>query len=271
MSPLRAAQRCPAGSLAPTPVGASKALRPSLRSLTALRVITCSFFRHVPSRSKRMAAAVLAVVFLTGCGPNFHPGDAAVVNGQAIRANQVDDLVLAACDYSAQNRVSQNGTLPTQSTANLRLAITQALIQFQLIDQVAHQQGLSVSDARIAQLMGGSPIPSGVSGQHRQLLAQFLRDSAKAQLQQAVIGAHLHHPNITTDAKVSKTDIPLATQYLNKFFAKQSVIVDPGFGKWTGTKLVPSSGSLSYPVSTTPQPGQSTPDLQSLPASQVCG
>lgn len=252
----------------PPPVGASNALGPALRASTVLRVLSRSSLELLPWR--RAVAAAIAVVLLSGCGPNFHPGVAAVADGELIQASQVDNLVLAACAYSAQNRISQGGTLPTQSTANLRLAITQALIQFKLIDVAAHRLGVTVSPARIAQLVNASPIPAGITGADRQLLSQFLRESAQAKLQQAVIGAHLRNPKVTSDANVSETDLRYAQGYLQKFYKKQSVVVDPSYGKWTGSKLVPSSGSLSYPVST-PRPGTSTPDLQSLPASQVCG
>lgn len=210
---------------------------------------------------------------LAGCGTRFHPGDAAVVDGTAITASSIDDLVLAACDYSRQVRLSQGGAVPTQSTASLRSNLAKALIQFEITDRAAAKLGVTVSDARIAQLAGTTSLPAGVSGTTKSLLTQFFHDSAKAQLQQAVIGAHLRDPSITTAEAVTQSDLSAAAPYLAKFAAKQDVSVDPSFGRWDGTKLIAASGSLSDPVSATPTPvtGNSASAVKDLPHSQVCG
>ncbi len=196
-----------------------------------------------------------------------------MVNGHAITAGRVDALVLAACDYSKAVRQEQGGAEPTQSVAQLRSAITQALIQFELTGEAADQLGLSVSDAKIASLTSASTMPAGLNTDSRTLLEEFFSDSAKAQLQQAVVGAHLADPKVTTADDVSQTDLGAATPYLDKFAAKQDVSVNPSFGSWDGTTLVSGSGSLSDPVSTTPVPAGSTPAaaVGDLPPSQVCG
>jgi hypothetical protein len=222
---------------------------------------------------RRVAAFGLLIVVLAGCGLRFHPGEAAVVDGTAITAGHVDDLVLAACDYSKQVRLSQGGAVPAQSTASLRSNLIKALIEFVITDRAASKLGLTVSDARIAQLAGSTTMPAGVSSSTKTLLSEFFHNSAKAQLQQAAIGAHLRDPSITTADTVTQSDLSAATEYLNEFAAKQHGSVDPSFGKWDGTKLVDTSGSLSDPVSATPTPvtGNSASAVKDLPPSQVCG
>jgi hypothetical protein len=215
-------------------------------------------------------AAVLVVV-LTGCGANFHPGEAAIVDGTGISSGSVDDLVLAACDYSKQGRVSQGGAVPTQSMARLRFSITQALIQFILNDKAARQLGVTVSDAKIAAVAGAATMPRGVSASTRKLLTTFFHESARAQLQQAVIGAHLRDPKITTADAVTQDDLKAAAPYLKKFAAKQHVVVDPSYGRWNGTALVAASGSLSVPVSVKPGGTDAATAVKDLPPSQVCG
>lgn len=221
----------------------------------------------------------LVVLALTGCGTNFHPGEAVIINGQGISTSRVDDLVLAACDYSTRVRLSQGGAVPTQSMASLRSNLTQALVQFAITDKAAQQLGITVSDAKIASLTAGSTMPAGISSTTRSLLTEFFRQSAKAQLEQAVIGAHLRDPKITNADSVTandpqtQNDLKAAAPYLDKFARQQHVIVDPSFGKWNGTALVPASGSLSDRVSATPTPSTSDPAaaVKDLPPSQVCG
>lgn len=225
-------------------------------------------------RCRRRSAALAVVVglALSGCGTKFHPGQAAIVDGDAISASHVDDLVLAACDYSERVRVEQGGAEPTQSIASLRFGLMQALIQFDITDAAARQLGLSVSDAKIAEAASTTTMPPGLSSSSESLLKQFFSDSAKAQLQLAVIGAHLRDPKVTSADSVNSSDMQAATPYLKKFAAKQEVTVDPSFGRWNGTTLVSASGSLSDPVSTTPpSPGGPSPAVADLPPSQVCG
>jgi hypothetical protein len=223
-------------------------------------------------RRKRRFAAVsaLLVVALTACGANFHPGEAAIVNGQGISASSIDNLVLAACDYSEQARLSQGGAEPTQSMANLRFSITQALIHFVITNEAASRLGLTVSDAKIASVAGSTSVPEGVSPTSRSLITKFFSDAAKAQLQQAAIGAHLRDPKVTTADAVTKKDLQAAAPYLDKFATQQHVVVDPSFGKWNGTALVQASGSLSDPVSAAAGSSSATA-VKDLPPSQVCG
>ena len=87
--------------------------------------------------------------------------------------------------------------------------------------------GLTVSPAAIAKVTSSQKIPPGLSSSDQQLLTQFFYDSAKAQLQQATIGAHLKDPSVTNADNVTSADITAATAVPHAFTAKQSVTVSP--------------------------------------------
>lgn len=223
--------------------------------------------RRASSR-RYLVSSAAAVLMLAGCGTNFHPGAAAVVNDHAISESEVDNLVLAACEYSKEVRLEQGGAEPGQSMASLRSSLAAALIRFEITDEAATQLGLSVSDAKIAELTAANQIPPGLSETTRELLEGFFLDASRAQLQQAVVGAHLSDPQVTTADHITSADSDAATQYLNHFAAKQDVTVNPSYGSWDGSALVHGSGSLSDPVSTTATAAAPVADL---PPSQVCG
>lgn len=230
--------------------------------------------RRRPSRRSPIAVSALLGFVLAGCGTDFHPGAAAVVNGHVISESRVDDLVLAACEYSRAVRLDQGGAEPTQSMAVLRSSLAEALINFELTDEAATRLGLKVSDASIAELTSANSMPPGLSSKARDILSGFFYDASRAQLQQAVLGAHLRDPQITMTDDVTAEDIDTAAPYLERFADRQDVSVDPSYGSWDGHALVTSSGSLSDPVSTTPTPDPSATGAESvadLPPSQVCG
>lgn len=218
--------------------------------------------------------AVATVFAVAGCGTDIHPGAAAVVNGHVISQGEVDDLVLAACEYSESVRLGQGGAEPGQSMATLRSSLAEALIQFEIIDEAASQLGLSVSDAKIAELTSANSLPPGLSDESRDLLDDFFYSASRAQLQQAVVGAHLRDPKITTADAITPEDIEAATKYVDKFASEQDVTVNPAYGSWDGSTLVGDSGSLSDAVSTTPAAAAQSAvadAVEDLPPSQVCG
>lgn len=228
--------------------------------------------RRLATSRRCLVAAGMATLLLTGCGTGIRPGAAAVVNGHVISQDEVDELVLAACDYSKAVRLEQGGAEPTQSMATLRSSLAEALIQFEITNAAAAQLGLSVSDAKVAELTSANPMPPGLSRSSRDLLEEFFYKASRAQLQQAVVGAHLRDPEVTTADAVTPADLEAATKYLDSFASKQDVSVNPSYGEWDGSALVDVSGSLSDPVSTTPTPADSAADpVEGLPPSQVCG
>jgi SurA-like N-terminal domain len=232
----------------------------------------------VTSRRRLRHLAGLAVVgalIVSGC--TFHPGSAAVVNGNSISQSKVDDLVLAACSFEKGLRVKGGETTPGTSVAVLREAILQALISFQITDRAATELKLTVSPAVVAKAAKNNPtIPANVDAHDRELLTTFFNESSREQVQEAVIGAHLKDPSVTTADRVTGADVSGAAKYLATFTKKQSVVVNPAFGTWRGGTLATSDGSLSVPVSPAAKKWEgfrssTTGDVTGLPPNEVCG
>lgn len=224
-------------------------------------------------RSNRLLVAAAALtVTLTGCSSQLIPGVAAEVNGVRITQNQVDNLVMAACDYSYDVRRDRQQAQPGTSMRSLKNTLTEALIQFQITKDAAKQAGVKVSPAKVAQVAGANRIPPQLTGTDRELISGFFKAAALAQLRLAVIGAQQTNPAVHTAAHVTPADVAKATAPMKKFAAHQHVVVNPAYGSWNGTRLVDTSGSLSQPVSKAAIAAVSGPaSPQNLPASQVCG
>lgn len=231
--------------------------------------------RARPSR-RRLVGVAFAVFALAGCGTSLHPGTAAIVNGSAISQSRVDNLVQAACQYIALGRVAKHsGNQPSTAMITLKSTIAQSLISFALTDKAASDLHLSVSPAAVAKVVKVSspPLPAGLSDTNKALLTRFFDDSARFQLQEAVIGAHLKNPAVTNADHVQQSDQQAAAGYLATFIANQSVSVNPSDGHWNGKALTAGSGSLSAPVSSAARlpPPTSPTAVADLPPSQVCG
>lgn len=223
---------------------------------------------------RRTIAGLAAVAGLAVSGCTFHPGSAAVVNGTKISQRKVDDLVSAACDITSL-LAAQNPNPSKSSVSYYKHLFTQDLISFAITDKAAAQLHLTVSPAAIARVTGSQTLPDGLSAEDRDRLTGFLNASARSQLQQAVIGAHLSDPSVTNADKVTTSDLKAADPYLAAFTRKQSVQVNPAYGSWDGQRVANTDGSLSKPASPIAatwlrlRQGGST-DVTGLPPNQVC-
>ncbi len=221
-----------------------------------------------------VALAVTAVLAVSGC--TFHPGNAAVVDGTNIAQTRVDNLVLAACGFFKANRIANGGASPATSTAYLRHLFTQDLISYDISQRAADALRLTVSPAAVAKVTSSQTLPAGMSSADKKLLSDFFDSSAKAQLQQAVIGAHLKDPSVTTADNVSPNDIKAAQKYLTAYTERQHVVVNPAYGSWSGDTLEDTEGSLSVPQSEVANSWlrlrkANANSVTGLPPSQVCG
>jgi hypothetical protein len=231
-------------------------------------------------RTRTVVAALAAVGALALSGCDVHPGTAAVVNDQSISEGHVDDLVLAACDFSKVQRLQTGGTEPSTSMAYLRNVLLQNLISFKITHEAATNRHLTVSEAKIAEASQGQSIPAGVSADDRDLLNQFFVDSARWELEQAVIGANLKDPSVTNADNVTSSNVQgfvqRAQAFLTRFTENQHVVVNPAYGSWNGQTLEDSNGSLSAPASSSALKLvqlrlAASSSVEGLPPSQVCG
>jgi hypothetical protein len=232
-------------------------------------------------RAAFVAVAVLGLVTLTGCNLDLHPGVAATVstddNGQktseTIQQASVDDVVTAACGYI--NAANKGASQPTTiATNDLRSNVLSSLVAYDVIDAATKALGLTVYPADIATQASQTQMPAGLSDSDKNVLTGFFYKQSKAQVQQAVIGAHLKDPSVTTSAGVDINSASDAASYVIGKLKAADVDVNPQFGEWNGQTVATASGSLSDPVSPSAKSlltAQGTTNVENLPASMVCG
>lgn len=220
-----------------------------------------------------IAATALLAITLAGCSTDLNPGLAAQVNDQRISRSQIDDLVMSACSFSKIARIEAGGEDPQSSMAGLRQLIITRKVDYALVNQAAEDLGITVSAAKIDAV--SQPVPETLTGEDADRIRDFFHEAAKAQLQQAAIGAHIADDTVVDDSvPVTQENLDAGAKYLQEYAANQDVVVNPEFGSWDGRSVTQLSGSLSVAVSdeaadllSAAQSG-SIPDL---PPSQVCG
>ncbi len=241
------------------------------------------------ARRSRLTGVVAcaAMLGLSGCGNDLQPGAAATVNDVRISQNQVDEIVGAACEFTQASRRQQGGGAP-QRLDDLRSTITTALIQFEIVDDVANERDVSASPGAVSQVEDqftqASPIPDEVSEDNAATLEAFFADFAMSQAQQAAIGANVNSPEVTSISTVTPEDLEASAALLSEFTQEQDVVVNPAYGTWDGKAVVAANGSLSDPVSDAALGGggaESTDpaapadpaaaDSADVPAVQLCG
>jgi hypothetical protein len=216
---------------------------------------------------------------VSGC--TFHPGQAAVVNGTNISEDTVDDLVQAGCSFfEAQRKESPGGGEAATSTSYLRHLFTLNLINFMIIDKAASELHLTVSPAVIAKITAGQALPNALQGVDRDRLKGFFEMSTRADVQKAVIGAHLKDPTVMNADRVNPDQIQDSVKYLRAYTLQQKVTVNPAYGSWSHGQLFDTDGSLSAAASPAARrwltfraentDGGGT-NVDQLPPSQVCG
>ncbi len=225
-------------------------------------------------RSGLAALACVGAILASGC--TFHPGQAAVVNGSNISQSSVDDLVQAGCVLSKLFRQQGGGQAPDTSTASLRGFFTENLILFKVVDKAAAEMHLTVSPATIAKLTERQHLPAGLSSSERSLLSTFFTESARYELQRAVIGAHLKDPSVTNADAVGQSDVAASREFVTQYTIKQDITVNPAMGTWSKGQLIDTDGSLSAAQSAPARRwlslrADNTQSVAGLPPNQVCG
>lgn len=192
-----------------------------------------------------------ASLSLTGCSTNLHPGNAAVVDGTSIGQGDVDSIIDAACSYTEEFR-KQNAQVQQLDRAEYRGIFLTGLIQAQITEQAADDQGLSVSNAQVeeATVQSVTSIPDSMSDQDRAALTTYFDDQARIQILQTVIGRHADDASVTDGSQVSSKEIAADKPFMKVYFEKADVDVNPRYGQWNGSTLDAGSGSLSQLVST---------------------
>jgi hypothetical protein len=224
------------------------------------------------------ALAIAAALALSGCGADLQPGAAATVKHDGVDGvgavdttideGTVDDLTAAFCNYIDEANKSSQQPPQQVATATIRYQLLNALIAFQLVHSLAETRGLTIRPADVAAAaQQNPPIPDGLSEGDKDLMDQFLDESAQATVEQSTLAANIRDPGSTSSQGVTPGAVSGSEPVVAAWSKKADVDVNPAYGTWDGTKVVGGSGSLSDLVSG-PSP---TAEPGSLPRTQVCG
>ena len=220
----------------------------------------------VSSSVRRVALAALAlaaVAPLAACtgGPDLHPGDAAVVEGHAIRLSTVDGFAEDFCALEEPGLAQQGAVLPM---ALLRSVAVEVLVTDRLLPAFAEEAGIDLTDVRRGvrdELR--TTLPDVPASLREEATRRFELEGARRAVLQIAGGQGAASP---------EQAIAQGAQLFNAWRAKQEVEVDPRFGRvdldalqWDG-----ANGSLSVPVDGAPG-ALDQKAAAALPADQRCG
>jgi len=219
--------------------------------------------RTRPLRRYAVAALVVAgLVTATGCGPDVHPGRAAVVEGT--------DISLADADQFADDFCTLNVPALQQSDLRLSMSTVRAvaldlLVNDELLHQYAEENGLEESK------------------QYKQTVAGLEAQAAQSKIPAESVDTYVKV--LTARAYAEFVYGTAGQEKVQQWVDDADVTIDPRFGTLDkdGNVVAPDSG-LSVPVSSLAKLGSALPPLTSstgekpdttyadkLPASQRCG
>lgn len=239
-------------------------------------------------RTLLAGVALATLTVLTGCGvaPDVHPGAAAVVDGEEIRIDAVDELAEDLCATELQGLEAEGIAVPMSL---VRSQAAELLVTEHLAGLYAAELGLDagtlasgardlaaealVEEAAEAEAVGGEPSPAGLRDE---LLEQRTRDAFLALVFDRAGKEDLGFaPEGPTTEQTVRRGLELFTAWRDGV----EVSKDPRFDvPADGTSLVPTARSLSVLVDGSPvrsgfteQGGLDQAYLATLPEGQLCG
>jgi hypothetical protein len=194
----------------------------------------------------KVTGALASVVLLGGCAAGTHPGAAATVGKTEISVTDVDET-----SRSVSSALGQ--PFPTSSALG-------ELVNSALVEQIATQRSISVTDAEIADAM--KAVVGGDQATYDKFVKDkvantFLHDVAKAVIGTIKLGGGtgVKDPNGQQAQQAGQAIIKDASKNI-------TIDIAPRFGKWTdGAIDGKASGSLSS-LSKQTEANQPTPQAQ---------
>ncbi|MDO7868807.1 hypothetical protein [Nocardioides jiangxiensis] len=214
-------------------------------------------------RRAALAAVALAVSATSACsgGPALHPGDAAVVDGHAIRLSAVDDLAADFCELEEPGLAQQGAVLPM---ALLRSAAVETLVTARLLPVFAKEAGIDMAKVRAGVRQEAAKTVATAPDEIRTVLSERLELEGTRQAVLQLVGR--------ASAQSPQQAVALGAQVFKAWRAKHDVDIDPRFGTvdldavtWNG-----ANGSLSVPADDAAAPLDQKA-AAALPADQRCG
>jgi len=216
--------------------------------------------------------AVLATLSLAGCGAGLTPGTAAVVDGQRITIQQVDDLVAAQC--SAADAAAKGGSSSPMPLSDVRRRSLGLLMDTALSKKYAADQHITpdhrIADALYGQFEGAiQQLPATA----RDRLSTAFKDWAvgRAILVQAGSAQTGQAPKSTNLEQLINAGLTERDAWQEKV----TIHTDPRFSPAKNGFPGGGDGSVSRPTSTfakaTVAKNVDPAWVGGLPASQKCG
>lgn len=209
----------------------------------------------------RAVLLVLAGLTLAACG-TIHPGDAAVVDGQAISMETLDRTAKVYCTLTLRSAQEQGATAP--DNADLRRQAVTSLVSLVVARKLADDNGVSpkpstyeittVQESQIAKAF-----PQGDLG----AIKQAIEESQELSEIAVALGADSTGETRTADNEAQLAEAGQAE--ITQAFGVNDVKFSPRFGFTSSAKAAPGTGSLS--VSSVELDDA---DAKQLPAAQRC-
>jgi hypothetical protein len=172
--------------------------------------------------------ALAATLALGGCAAGTHPGAAAVVGDTEITVSQVDD-------------VSRSVTTALGQPFGVSLTLNE-LVRSALVDQIAEQRSISMSEAEVATAM------KAVVGDQA-VYNRFVKDPVANDFLREVARSAIGTVKLGGGSSITDQSAQQASQAGAKIVADASKNIDvdisPRYGKWTDGQIEKVSGSLS--------------------------
>lgn len=203
-----------------------------------------------------LAVALLAGPGLSGCTSVAHPGAAAQVGSESISVTYVQKQLQEIVDESSKARQSQTGQ-SKPSVAELsenQRGLLQQLIFNNIIVATGDRLGVTVSQTTVNKVKGE------IKAQQVFIPVDMLDDFARWVALRRELDAQLLGKTPSSQAEQTKADQMLGKE-LAKTARQVGVTVNPRYGVWNGTQLVPG-GEL-----VTPPPAAPGSQPQAPPAS----
>jgi hypothetical protein len=179
-------------------------------------------------RLQAVGAGLASVLLLGGCAAGTHPGAAAVVGDTEISVGDVDKTSTAVSNALGQ-----------PFTASLTLG---ELVNSALVEQIAAQRSITVSDAEITPAMKAVVGDQATYDKFAKdpVAHDFLRQVAVAAVGTIKLGGGtgITDPNVQQAQQAGQTAVKDASKNI-------TVDIAPRFGKWTDGTISQASGSLS--------------------------
>lgn len=225
-----------------------------------------------------LAAAGASVLVLSGCSKSLDGDVAATVDGATVTNSDVKFLARLQCSAvkGAAADPAQAANVQTLSRKQIRTDMVNALIQNELNDELAKEQGVSYDRATYRQVMDQfeqqavPQAPKKDRARFRELIGSLYQGQLKVY---ALAARELAAQGVSqptqqqVEAEVSKLQ--------SDFRAKAHIKVDPVYGADKSGVAGADDTSLSKPVSAFAKASVASPEDSSwvgaLPANQKCG